>query len=107
MSWRETARPIIARVLQATRGQTDREIHKALRVAFPFGERSHHPYKIWLEEIKLQREARGSANLDRPRRARQSSVRQLLLREERPVSPLDDFVPRPLAPLPGARSLFD
>ncbi len=55
MSWREHARPIIARVLADTVGRPDTEVRKALRDAYPFGPRQHHPYKIWLDEIARQR----------------------------------------------------
>ena len=56
--WRNRARPIIARVLAETEGRPESEIRAALRDAYPFGPRSHHPYKIWLSEIKRQRGAR-------------------------------------------------
>ncbi len=54
-SWREVSRPIIYKVLQSTQGLTDKEIRKALREAYPFGQRSMLPYKMWLDEIKKQR----------------------------------------------------
>lgn len=54
-TWREYAKPIIREVLQETKGNTETEIKKALRKAYPFGQRSLHPYKIWLDEIKIQR----------------------------------------------------
>ena len=55
MSWRETARPIIERVLRETAGQPEAAIRKALRAAYPFGPRSHHPYKQWCDEVARQR----------------------------------------------------
>lgn len=54
--WRDRAGPIIARVLKETRGKSEKEIRAALREAYPFGERKYHPYKIWLDEIKRQRD---------------------------------------------------
>ena len=57
-SWRDIARPIIHRVLQETRGQDEAVIRKALREAYPWGQRAMHPYKIWLDEIKVQRKQR-------------------------------------------------
>ncbi len=54
-TWRDIARPIIHEVLQSTKGQSEKVIKKALREAYPFGQRSLHPYKIWLDEIKKQR----------------------------------------------------
>ena len=53
-SWRDIARPLIHRVLQENKGKEDKEIRKALREAYPWGERSMHPYKIWLSEIQIQ-----------------------------------------------------
>jgi hypothetical protein len=57
-TWRDFARPIIHRVLEETRGLEEPDIKKALREAYPFGERAYHPYKIWLDEIKVQRKKR-------------------------------------------------
>ena len=54
-SWRDYARPIIVEVLKETAGNTEKEIKKALREAYPWGERAMHPYKIWCDEIKRQR----------------------------------------------------
>lgn len=54
-SWRDSARPIIAKALADTQGQPEAEIKKALFDAYPFGQRAMHPYKIWLNEIKRQR----------------------------------------------------
>lgn len=53
-TWRDIVRPIIARVLAETQGKTEQEIRKALKEAYPFGARQWHPYKIWLNEIKVQ-----------------------------------------------------
>ena len=52
--WRRFAAPIIARVLAETSGKPDLEIRAALRAAYPFGPRRHHPYRIWLDEIRIQ-----------------------------------------------------
>lgn len=54
-TWRDWAAEIITETLKATAGQTEKEIKSALKNAYPFGERSNHPYKIWLDEIKRQR----------------------------------------------------
>jgi len=53
-TWRDTARPIIAQVLADNTGKSELEIRRALREAYPWGERSLHPYKIWCDEIKVQ-----------------------------------------------------
>jgi hypothetical protein len=53
-TWRDKARPIIQKVLKDTKGLPENEIKKALYNAYPFGERRYHPYKIWLDEIRIQ-----------------------------------------------------
>jgi len=55
MTWREHARPIIAKVLADNKDKTEKEIKKSLQNAYPYGERALHPYKIWCDEIKRQR----------------------------------------------------
>lgn len=52
--WRNIARAIISRVIEETKGQSNKAVREALRKAYPFGERRHHPYKIWLDEIAVQ-----------------------------------------------------
>jgi hypothetical protein len=52
--WRDYARQTIAQVLADTKGMSEIEIRKALKDAYPFGERKYHPYKIWLSEIAIQ-----------------------------------------------------
>lgn len=54
-SWRDIARPIVAKVLADTAGQPELQIHLALFEAYPFGERRYTPYKIWRDEIRRQR----------------------------------------------------
>lgn len=54
-NWRDYARPIVTQVLKETSGKSEKEIRQALIEAYPFGERKYHPYKIWLDEIKVQR----------------------------------------------------
>ena len=53
--WRNSAAPIIARVLEETRGEPEKIIRARLRDAYPFGQRAYHPYKIWLDECARQR----------------------------------------------------
>ncbi len=53
-SWRDVCAPIIHAVLHS--GITDeKELRKALRDAYPFGQRKYHPYKIWCSEVAIQR----------------------------------------------------
>lgn len=53
-SWRTHARKVIRRVLAENAGKSEKEIRKAISDAYPFGERKYHPYKIWLDEVKIQ-----------------------------------------------------
>lgn len=55
MTWRDRVRPIIDGVLRATRGKPESEIKSALHAAYPFGPRQYHPYRIWCDEIRVQR----------------------------------------------------
>ncbi len=54
-TWRDGCKEIIYNTLKDNEGKTEREIRKALREAYPFGERQYHPYKVWCDEIKIQR----------------------------------------------------
>ena len=54
-TWRDDAAPIISRVLEETKGLTERDIRQALTRAYPFGVRSGWPYQVWLDEIRKQR----------------------------------------------------
>lgn len=53
-SWRDIARPIIAKVIRENKDGEEKVIRKALKEAYPFGTRKYHPYKVWLDEIKVQ-----------------------------------------------------
>lgn len=55
MTWRHRAHAVIVSVLAATRGEDERTVRRALRAAYPFGERTNWPYRVWLDEIKVQR----------------------------------------------------
>lgn len=74
--WRRAATPIIDRVLRETSGKPEKEIRAALRQAYPFGPTSHHPYKIWLNEIKRQR--RGAPALKSLRKAEHAKAIEYL-----------------------------
>lgn len=54
-TWRDSARSIIVRILEENKGKDEEVVKKALFDACPFGQRQNHPYKIWLDEIKVQR----------------------------------------------------
>lgn len=52
-SWRERANEVIVRVVKATEGQPLPDRIKAIRKAYPFGERKCHPYAIWLSAVRI------------------------------------------------------
>jgi len=53
-TWRDRARPIIFEVIEQVGKEDMKSLRKALRDAYPWGERKYHPYKIWLDEIRVQ-----------------------------------------------------
>lgn len=67
MSWREHATPIIAKVLKETKGLEEKEIKKALREAYPFGEREYWPYKVWCDEVRKQRGFKSHKKAEQPK----------------------------------------
>lgn len=70
MTWREIARPIIAKVLSDNKGKSEKEIRRALRDAYPWGQRSMHPYKVWCDEIKIQMKKKPSKQYKNPDQAK-------------------------------------
>ena len=53
-SWRDTAAPIIADVIQREGRGDIKKLRAALCDAYPFGQRKHHPYKVWCDEVRRQ-----------------------------------------------------
>ena len=54
MTWRDRARPLIAQVISRVGTEDMKGLRKALREAYPWGPREYHPYRIWLDEIRVQ-----------------------------------------------------
>jgi hypothetical protein len=54
VTWRERARPVVAKVLADAPGKTPAELRKALTAAYPFGWRGGWAYKAWLAEVRAQ-----------------------------------------------------
>lgn len=52
--WRYRSREVISTIIQANDGKPEAEMRKLISLAYPFGERRNHPYKIWLDEVKRQ-----------------------------------------------------
>lgn len=65
-TWREISARIVYDVLEKTKGQEPKAIRKALKEAYPFGEREMHPYKVWLAEIKRQTRGKYSTRKQEP-----------------------------------------
>jgi hypothetical protein len=55
-TWRLRARQVIGEYCKAHPKQTASEFRKGVKDVYPFGEREHHPYKIWLDEVKRKAE---------------------------------------------------
>jgi len=53
-SWRNKAAPVIAEVIGRVGIDDDVLLRRELRKAYPFGLRERWPYKVWLDEIKVQ-----------------------------------------------------
>jgi len=53
-TWRDSARPRIAKVIEEVGIEDIKALRKALREAYPYGERKHWPYKVWCDEIRIQ-----------------------------------------------------
>jgi hypothetical protein len=83
--WRRAAAQIITRVLEEHASKPDVEVRAALRAAYPFGQRQHHPYRIWLDEIRIQT-GRRKIGL----RARRLQGRQPLPADDRQISLLPE-----------------
>ena len=73
-TWRDCARPIINKILEDNAGADEKTIRKALRDAYPFGQREMHPYKIWLDEIKVQRKQRIFGKKPKPENKNQGKL---------------------------------
>lgn len=54
MTWRQKAAPIIAETIRNVGRDDMKKLKRALRDAYPFGERAYYPYKAWLSEVKRQ-----------------------------------------------------
>jgi len=55
-TWRELARPLIARAIEEGRslGLEGKPLAKHVNAQFPWGDHAMHPYRIWLSEAKVQ-----------------------------------------------------
>ena len=61
-TWRQRAQPIIAQIIAENKDKSVQDIRRALRDAYPWGERAMHPYKVWRDEVKKQIKLHESRN---------------------------------------------
>jgi hypothetical protein len=52
--WRDRLRPIVTKAFNDCEGCDKKALRKHLKPLFPYGERRGWPYKVWLDEIRLQ-----------------------------------------------------
>jgi len=52
--WRTKFRPIIAEIIRTVGTSDMKRLNKALRDAWDWGPRQHHPYVMWRKEIRAQ-----------------------------------------------------
>lgn len=53
-TWREIARPIIRQALATIKVRGAKKKQRALRPFYPFRERRGWPYRVWLDEVRVQ-----------------------------------------------------
>jgi DNA-binding NarL/FixJ family response regulator len=66
--WRTTAARVIADVVKNIGLSDHKALRKALRDAYPFGERKYSPYKIWCDEVNRQTKGALNASLTATKR---------------------------------------
>lgn len=66
--WRTHAAQVISSVINDIGLSDQKALRKALREAYPFGERKYSPYKIWCDEVNRQTKGALSANLTATKR---------------------------------------
>ena len=87
LDWRTYALKVLAEVVAALpEDATDDHVKRAISAAYPFGERKHTPYKIWLEEAKAVR-----LRLDLNRKG--SPLNRELLKQEMRSHRLSKYAP--------------
>ena len=50
--WNVKSREVINTIIAEVGVEDEDALRKAILDAYPFGERRHHPYKVFLEEVK-------------------------------------------------------
>lgn len=52
--WRVRSRQIIRQVIAETGTADMHKLKQAIKKSYPFGPRANHPYKTWLNEVRVQ-----------------------------------------------------
>lgn len=52
MTWRDLAQESILAAVKEHAGEPPDDVEKAIRAAYPFGERRRWPYKVWLRCVR-------------------------------------------------------
>jgi hypothetical protein len=52
--WRDRARPIVIKAIKDCEGCDEKVVRQHLKPLYPFSYRRGWPYKVWLDEIRLQ-----------------------------------------------------
>lgn len=50
--WRDKSSAVIQQLIQQNPGADEKTLRTLISQAYPYGQREHHPYKIWLDEVK-------------------------------------------------------
>lgn len=80
--WATRADAVLAPVFAALpRTATDAEIRRAVREAYPFGERAYWPYKVWTARVQAWRAAH-RAGMARPMNDAQPARRTRTSRDD-------------------------
>lgn len=95
--WRRKAKAVITKVIREVGSENLNELRRAISVAYPFGERRFHPYRIWVDEVRLQLAQFQPPGKQVGRKKRKSRKRRGNAVEQIPSN----------QPLPGQRTLFD
>ncbi|MEN6537397.1 MAG: hypothetical protein ABFD60_04375 [Bryobacteraceae bacterium] len=51
-NWRVASLEVINQVIAENPGANEKELRKLASNAYPFGSRTHHPYKAWLKAME-------------------------------------------------------
>lgn len=67
--WRRASQQAIETALEDRLGvdcMTEAQLRKVIDAAYPFGERAHHPYKVWLKVVREEMARRGFRKQAKP-----------------------------------------